>query len=204
VVDRQPETTAVIGSALRGDDDGAAHLKPRTRLPAFSLPSTLGGIVDVSRLADAVIYIYPWTGRPGVSNPPGWDDIPGAHGSTPQAESFRDHHFRFGARGCAVFGLSSQPTAWQRELATRLDLPFALLSDEHFRFADELSLPRFETGGVTYLRRLTLIVRDGFIVETLYPVLEPAQNAAHALARVFPHDGLSPYFARAVSSAAMV
>jgi hypothetical protein len=32
-----------------------------------------------------VIYIYPMTGRPGVSLPDGWDAIPGARGCTPQS-----------------------------------------------------------------------------------------------------------------------
>ena len=33
----------------------------------------------------------PRTGVPGVDLPPGWDDIPGARGCTPQSCSFRDH-----------------------------------------------------------------------------------------------------------------
>ena len=42
-------------------------------------------------------------------------------------------------------------------------MPYLLLTDAQFRFADALSLPRFETGGVTYLKRLTLLVRNGVI-----------------------------------------
>ena len=54
----------------------------------------------------AIVYCYPWTGRPGLPNPPGWDDIPGAHGSTPQAEGFRDLYAGFQQVDAAVFGLS--------------------------------------------------------------------------------------------------
>jgi hypothetical protein len=39
------------------------------------------------------------TGRPGQELPPGWDDIPGARGCTPQACSFRDHHADIAAHG---------------------------------------------------------------------------------------------------------
>ena len=52
--------------------------------------------VNFAKLAGmAIVYCYPWTGRPGLPNPPDWDDIPGAHGSTPQAEGFRDLYAGF-------------------------------------------------------------------------------------------------------------
>ena len=38
-----------------------------------------------------MLYIYPRTGVPGVDAPPGWDQIPGARGCTPQSCGFRDH-----------------------------------------------------------------------------------------------------------------
>src|SRR5690606_38452146 len=73
-------------------DDGAAdHLTLGLVVPDIELPSTDGGAVSLARLdKGAVVFIYPWTGRPGLPNPPGWDEIPGAHGSTPQALGFQD------------------------------------------------------------------------------------------------------------------
>ncbi len=115
-------------------DDGAArHLKRGKRLPDIALPTTSGREVSFARLAGrSIVYCYPWTGRPGQPNPPGWDDIPGAHGSTPQTEGFRDLHAGFRQVGAEVFGLSTQPTSYQRELVARLGLPFEIVSDEHF------------------------------------------------------------------------
>jgi hypothetical protein len=61
------------------DDVGAAHLVPGTRFPDIALPATLGGEINlVTWQGSAIVYVYPWTGRPGLADPPGWDDIPGA------------------------------------------------------------------------------------------------------------------------------
>jgi hypothetical protein len=73
------------------DDGGARHL-PGMKLPDLALPATSGGAVNLARLAGrTVLYLYPRTGVPGVDLPPGWNDIPGARGCTPQSCGFRDH-----------------------------------------------------------------------------------------------------------------
>lgn len=166
-------------------DDGAArHLVAGTPLPPATLGASTGPAIDLARLpCRSVVFVYPWTGRPGLANPPDWDDIPGAHGSTPQAEGFRDLHAEFTARGIAVFGLSGQDGAHHRELAERLRLPFPLLSDTDLGFARALRLPTFATGGITYLKRLTLLIADGHIRGALYPVHPPDRSAADALAQ---------------------
>jgi peroxiredoxin len=165
-------------------DDGAPrHLQRGRRMPDIELPTTAGDGVSFARLPGrTIVYCYPWTGRPGLPNPPGWDDIAGAHGSTPQAEGFRDLHDGFRQVGAAVYGLSTQPTAYQRELAERLALPFALASDEGFVLARALALPTFATGGTTYLKRLTLALRDGRIERVYYPVPHPAAHAREVCA----------------------
>jgi peroxiredoxin len=95
------------------------------RLPPVALPSTDGGFVDLSLLAGTVVtYCYPMTVRPGVPLPAGWDLIPGARGCTPQSCAFRDAHVEIGEAGARVFGMSTQDTAYQREAASRLHLPF--------------------------------------------------------------------------------
>ncbi len=153
------------------------------KLPDVALPST-GGVVEMpARMKGCtVIFCYPWTGRPGTPDPPGWDDIPGAHGSTPQALAYSSAHGQFRARLAAVFGLSLQDTEWQREFALRCDLPFPLLSDAARLFSRALGLPMFETGGQSYLERLTLIVREGVMVGLRYPVTRPEEDAAETLA----------------------
>lgn len=164
------------------DDGACAHL-PGLRLPALTLPSTGGAPVDLSGLPGrTVLYAYPRTGQPGQSLPTDWDVIPGARGCTPQSCAFRDHHAELAAAGARVFGLSTQGTAYQAEAAGRLHLPFPLLSDAELRFARALELPTFQVDGLTLLRRVTLILRDGIIRKVFYPVFPPDQNAAQVLA----------------------
>lgn len=164
------------------DDGGARHLIGGYELPDFSLPSSRGGSINLAmRRGAAVVYIYPWTGRPGVADPPGWDHIPGAHGSTPETEGFRDHYLRFRAQRIEVFGLSTQPSEHHQELTRRLAVPFGFLSDADFALQSALRLPTFEAGGRPYLKRLTLFVRDGRIAHTFYPVADPAGHARNVL-----------------------
>jgi peroxiredoxin len=139
------------------------------------LPSTAGREVDVAGLGTGrtLIYCYPRTGVPGEDLPDGWDAIPGARGCTPQACAFRDHQGELASLDVSVFGLSAQDTAYQRELADRLHLPFEILSDAQFRLTNALRLPTFEVDGMRLIRRLTLIVRDGTIEHVFYPVYPP-------------------------------
>lgn len=164
-------------------DDGAArHLSRGLRLPAIALLATAGQPVDLSlSRGTSVVFVYPWTGRPGLPNPEGWDDIPGAHGSTPEAESFRNLFPAFQDGGVGVYGVSTQTTDWQAEFARRLSLPFPLLSDSGWRWADALSLPRFQAGRETFLRRLTLVIVDGKIERVFYPAHPPEVHPREVL-----------------------
>ena len=160
------------------EDDGACDHLPGMRLPSASLASTSGEQVVLSTLAGTtVVYCYPLTGRPDRELPGGWDEIPGARGCTPQSCAFRDHHAELRDLGARVFGLSTQSTAYQQEAAERLHLPFALLSDENLEFVRALGLPTFEAEGMPLVKRVTLIVEDGEILEVFYPVFPPGRNA---------------------------
>src|SRR5215472_9995987 len=156
------------------DDGTARHLVGMT-LPDLALPATDGAPVNLSKLAGrTVVYLYPRTGVPGVDPPEGWDQIPGARGCTPQSCSFRDHFGELKRLGVAqLFGLSTQDTAYQREAAMRLHLPFTILSDADLRFARALSLPMFEVDGMTLIKRMTLVIDDGIIAKVFYPVFPP-------------------------------
>ena len=165
-------------------DDGAASHLPGRAMPALSLPATDGRQVALDALGSGrtVVYIYPMTGRPGVDLPPGWDDIPGARGCTPESCGFRNLHTELLAAGAAqVFGLSSQSTEYQREAVDRLQLPFAMLSDEHLALASALGLPTFTVDGKTLYRRLTMIITDGVIEHVFYPIFPPDQHAQEVL-----------------------
>jgi peroxiredoxin len=152
-------------------------------MPLVRLPSTAGRLVDLAALSAprTVIYCYPRTGRPGQPLPDGWDMIPGARGCTPQSCSFRDHHLELADLGAEVYGLSTQTTDCQREMAERLHLPFEVLSDAGFAFTDALRLPTFEAGGMRLIKRLTLVVRNGRIEHVFYPVFPPNESAAQVI-----------------------
>jgi peroxiredoxin len=152
-------------------------------MPAIPLAATDGTSVDLSSQPGlVVVYAYPRTGIPGIENLPGWDLIPGARGCSPQSCSFRDHFEDLRALGVnQLFGLSTQATAYQREAANRLHLPFPILSDEHLRLAEALHLPTFQTSGMTLLKRLTLVIDDGKIEHVFYPVFPPDRNASDVI-----------------------
>lgn len=160
-------------------DDGAADHLPGLKLPPIALRSTAGEKIDLSTLSDrTVVYCYSLTGRPDQDVvPKGWSEIPGARGCTPQSCAFRDHHAELQSLGATVYGLSVQTTEYQREAKERLHLPFEILSDAEFEFTRALDLPTFEVDGQTYIRRTTLVVRDGQIEKVFYPVFPPDLNA---------------------------
>jgi peroxiredoxin len=165
-------------------DDGAARHLTGMTLPDLALTATSGPEVNLSKLKGrAVVYVYPRTGVPGLDAPPGWDDIPGARGCTPQSCGFRDHFAELKALGVAhVYGLSTQDTGYQHEAAERLHLPFPILSDADLKLARGLNLPTFTTSGMTLLKRMALVIDDGVIVKAFYPVFPPDKNAEEVIA----------------------
>jgi peroxiredoxin len=180
MTDIRQQTEFPLPSDLpRPVDDGAANHLVGMPMPKIRLRSTSGRMVDLSRLSAprTVIYCYPMTGVPGTPLPDGWDAIPGARGCTPQTCGFRDHHQELVRLRADVFGLSTQTTEYQREMAIRLHLPFEVLSDAAFELCDALRLPTFEVAGVRLVKRLTLIVRDGSIEHVFYPVFPSNENA---------------------------
>ncbi len=161
-------------------DDGAANHLPGAALPALSLPSSAGGEIDLAEAArrTLVVYCYPRTGRPGEPLPPGWNEIPGARGCTPQSCGFRDHFGELDRLGAGVLGLSAQSLTDQIEFADRVRLPYPVLSDLRLALAEAIGLPTFGVAGMRLYRRLTLIAREGRIAKVFYPVFPPHQNAA--------------------------
>ncbi|HEY4982125.1 MAG TPA: peroxiredoxin [Pseudolabrys sp.] len=165
-------------------DDGAARHLTGMKVPDLALPATLGAAVNLSTLKGrTVVYIYPRTGVPGIDPPDGWDQIPGARGCTPQSCSFRDYFGELKRLGVAqLYGLSTQATAYQHEAATRLHLPFPILSDETLALTKALKLPTFTAAGMTLLKRMALVIADGIITKAFYPVFPPDKNAAEVIA----------------------
>lgn len=167
-------------------DDGAADHLPGRALPPIGLAATDGSTVrlDLPHPGRTVVFAYPRTGRPDEEPPGGleaWDAIPGARGCTPQACAYRDSHAELVAAGVRIFGLSTQDTAYQHEMAERLHLPFPILSDERLELTRALGLPTFEHAGLTLFKRHTMVIRDCRIEHVFYPVFPSDRDAAQVL-----------------------
>jgi peroxiredoxin len=91
-----------------------------------------------------------------------WDLIPGARGCTPESCAFRDHHAELARAGADVVGLSTQDSAYQREVVERLHLPFAIV-------------------GHVLLKRFTLVIGAGCVEQVFYPVFPPDRHAQEVL-----------------------
>ena len=152
------------------EDDGACDHLQNLPLPAIELPTTDGNTVNFAALSAVVVYLYPMTGQPDLELPNGWDQIPGARGCTPQSCAFRDHYDELHQLGSRVFGLSTQPTAYQKEAKSRLHLPFELVSDEALTFIEALSIPTLDVDDMILAKRVTLIAQQGIIKKVFYPV----------------------------------
>lgn len=142
-------------------------------------------MVDLSaERGRAIVFVYPFTGTPEQPDPANWDNIPGAHGSTPEALGFAKAWPEFMSADIAIYGLSGQTPAEQLAFSQRNALPFELLSDQAFAFADALNLERFATGGTSYLKRQTFILHNGEIAAHIPDVPNPAHHAAEMLERL--------------------
>ncbi len=155
-------------------DDGAADHLTGAELPDLVLPSSQGA-VNVRDFD--VLYVYPRTGRPDRPPLPGWDEIPGARGCTPQSCGFRDRRAELDALGVRVAGISAQSLEDQLEFARRNGMPFPIISDEWLDLARDPALPTFEVEGLTLYKRLALIADRGRIAKVFYPVFPPDGNA---------------------------
>ena len=171
------------------DDGAAVHLVGMT-IPEISLVATDDSTVTLSALPGRiVVFAYPRTGEPGkISLVDDWDMIPGARGCTPQTCSFRDLFADLKAAGARhVFGLSTQSNVYQTEMASRLHLPFPVLSDEKLALTRALGLPTMQVAGLTLIRRLAMVIDDASIAKVFYPVFPPDRNAGDVLAWLQEH-----------------
>jgi peroxiredoxin len=165
------------------EDDGAADHLTGMDLPPLALAVAGGAgqrfdLREAATIGTLVAFVYPRTGTPGEPLVPGWDDIPGARGCTPQSCAFRERHFALAGLGAMVVGISAMDPGAQAAFAEREQLPYALLNDGPLTLRDELGLPTFDVCGTTLYKRLTFVARDGRIDKVFYPVFPPDRNAA--------------------------
>ncbi|WP_199608729.1 peroxiredoxin [Flocculibacter collagenilyticus] len=165
------------------EDDGACDHLEGMLFPPISLESTNGPIMLAGLPKTTVVYIYPRSSADSV-DPEGWDAIPGARGCSPQGCAFRDHQSELSALGANVFGLSTQDVPYLQNEVARLHLPFPLIGDSDLRLKETLNLPLLEMklNGVSFYKRITLIIREERIVKVFYPVFPPDKNAESVIA----------------------
>jgi peroxiredoxin len=170
------------------DDGGCRHLVGM-RLPDLELASTRNRRVNLAKVTArrVVVYAYPMTGRPGVTLPAGWDEIPGARGCTLETCGFRDHHADLATLQTEVYGVSVQTTEYQQEMVTRLKVPFEVLSDAQMTLVRALKLPTFTAGGMTLIKRLTIVASAGRIEHVFYPVFPPDTPAEEVIGWLRAH-----------------
>jgi N-acetylglutamate synthase len=171
-----------IDHAPYDDGEGAKRFPVGKRLPPVTLSAVSGAAIDPTALPGrTVVAIYPWTGGNGLVHPSEWNEILGAHGSTPELEGFRDLAAEFEAQNVRVLAVSEQGTEHQREMAGRLKLRFDVLSDATCKLREAWALPTFRAGKDTFLRRVTLILEAGKIVHAFDPVHSPGAHARQVL-----------------------
>ena len=164
------------------EDDGACDHLEGMRFPSLSLQTTNGSINLAELSRTTVVYIYPRSSADSV-DPEEWDAIPGARGCSPQGCAFRDHQSELSALGASVFGLSTQDVPYLQSEVVRLHLPFQLISDSNLQLKEALNLPLLEIklDGVSFYKRVTLIIREGSIIKVFYPVFPPDKNAENVI-----------------------
>ena len=153
------------------DDAAANHLK-NLNIPSISLPNQEGNYLrlDRSDTFRMIIYFFPMTGRPDMPLPDNWNKIPGANGCTLQTCKFRDNYDNFISLNAVPIGISTQTVDYNKEMTTRLRVPFDVLSDEKLELKNALGLPTFLVKDKTYLKRLTLIIEKKMVKKVFYPI----------------------------------
>ena len=140
--------------------------------PNISLPNQDGNLLNLDRLDTfrMVLYFYPMTGRPDRPLPNNWNNIPGAKGCTIQTCSFRDNYDQLISLNAVPIGISTQDINDNKEMTTRLNVPYDVLSDEKLELSKILNIPTFSLDSKIYLRRITLIVEKKIIKKVFYPI----------------------------------
>ena len=158
-------------TSIPENEDDMNTLKNKN-FPNISLPNQDGNLLNLNRLDTfrMVLYFYPMTGRPDRPLPDNWNNIPGAKGCTIQTCSFRDNYDEIISLNAVPIGISSQSIDDNKEMTSRLKVPYDVLSDEKLELSNELNIPTFSVNSKFFLKRITLIVEKKIIKKVFYPV----------------------------------
>ena len=122
-----------------------------------SLPKQDGNSLNLHRLDTfrLVLYFYPMTGRPDRPLPDNWNNIPGAKGCTIQTCSFRDNYDEIISLNAVPIGISSQSIDDNKEMTSRLKVPYDVLRYEKLELRNELHIPTFSVNTKIFLKHIT-------------------------------------------------
>ena len=138
--------------------------------PDFMLKNQYGDIVklsDYKNVSNVVLYFYPK------------DDTSGC---TTEACSFRDHYDEFKNAGAEVIGISSDNSSSHFKFASRLKLPFTLLSDSGAKVRKLYKVPNsylFIPGRVTFIIDKSGIIR--YIFNSQHNAIKHVEEAMRVL-----------------------
>ena len=154
------------------ENEGDMNRLKNKNFPNISLPNQDGNLLNLHRLDTfrMVLYFYPMTGRPDRPLPDNWNNIPGAKGCTIQTCSFRDNYDEIISLNAVPIGISTQDVNDNKEMVSRLKVPYDVLSDEKLKLGNELNIPTFSVDSKIFLKRLTLIVEKNIIKQVFYPI----------------------------------
>ena len=153
------------------DDEASEHLINNT-IPNISLPNQEGNPLQLNRMDTfrMVLYFFPMTGRPDKPLPDNWNSIPGAKGCTIQTCTFRDNYDSLISLNAIPIGISTQSIIDNKEMTSRLGVPYDVLSDEKLELQNLLNLPIFLINNQAFLKRLTLVIEKNIIKKVFYPI----------------------------------
>ena len=156
------------------EDEVNLKLLKNISFPGISLPNQEGNLLRLNRsdTFKMILYFFSMTGRPDRSLPENWNTIPGAKGCTIQTCLFRDNYDKFISLNTIPIGISSQTVDDNKEMTSRLAVPYDVLSDEKLELANALNLPVFKVNKKIYIKRLSLIIENNIIKKIFYPIYD--------------------------------
>ena len=153
-------------------NDGDMNTLKNTNFPNISLPNQDGNLLNLHRpdTFRMILYFYPMTGRPDRPLPKNWNNIPGAKGCTFETCLFRDKYDEIITLNAVPIGISTQDVDDNKEMTSRLKIPYDVLSDEKLKLSKVLNIPTFSVDSKIFIKRITLIVEKKIIKKVFYPI----------------------------------
>ena len=140
--------------------------------PELNLPTNGGGNVNIADFLgkkNVVVYFYPKDNTPGCTN---------------ESKDFRDLHTEFDAADTVIIGVSKDSVKSHDNFVAKLELPFALASDENGdvceRWGTWVEKNMYGKKYMGIQRATFLIAKDGTIAR-IWPKVKVPGHAAEVL-----------------------